>query len=127
MNTITPEERELLRENTGSPSVLRLLDVLEAAEYQRDAAMETVDNIQGKVAMYAGKYEEERKAREKAEAENAALLEKVRRLEVVRDAADKTTRIPNVQYRGQNGEKLALALLDVCKAIDALSGDENPA
>jgi len=37
--------------------ILRLLDALAVAGHQRDAAMDVVENIQGKVAMYAGKYE----------------------------------------------------------------------
>ena len=66
-------------------------------------------------------------ALQKLEAENAELRQKVQRLEAVRDAADKATRVPNVQFRGENDMKMALALIDICKAIDALNaaGEEE--
>ena len=37
--------------------ILRLLDDLAAVGHQRDTATDVIENIQGKVAMYAGKYE----------------------------------------------------------------------
>lgn len=49
----------------------------EKAEAERDIAIGVVENIQGKVAMYAGKYETEKKAREKAEAERNALVKRM--------------------------------------------------
>lgn len=48
---------------------------LERVKIERDRATEVVENIQGKVAMYAGKYEMEKKAREKAEAERDEMKE----------------------------------------------------
>lgn len=52
----------------------------EDAEAECGVATEGVENIQGKVAMYSGKYEMEKKAREKAEGkakEQTAHIEKI--------------------------------------------------
>lgn len=46
----------------------------ERAEIERDAAINVVENIQGKVAMYAGKFEMEKREREKAERERDWLI-----------------------------------------------------
>lgn len=50
---------------------------LEQVKTERDVATEVVENIQGKVAMYAGKYEMEKKAREKAEKTARVLAEQL--------------------------------------------------
>ena len=85
MNTL--ETVALLRKEAEQDSLLphaakiiALCDALALAENQRDKATETVENIQGKVAMYSGKYTLEVKAREKAEAEVSRLREENERL-----------------------------------------------
>jgi len=74
--TITAEERAKWRKesranhmylNQDGERLLLALDALEAAELHRDTATNVVENEQARVAMYVGKYEQEVKAREKAE------------------------------------------------------------
>lgn len=50
--------RDAQKDLTVRPDgIVCLLDALAAAGHQRDTATEVIENIQGKVAMYAGKYE----------------------------------------------------------------------
>jgi len=74
------KEAEQSQHSPHASMILELCDALVLIENQRDKATETVENIQGKVAMYAGKYETEIKAREKAEAEILRLREENKRL-----------------------------------------------
>ena len=69
------KEAEQDRLSPYAAKIIALCDACALIERQRDTATETVENIQGKVAMYAGKYEMEVKAREKDAAEMQRLRE----------------------------------------------------
>lgn len=72
---ITPKERAEWRKS-GDSRIIRLLDALERAELLRDSATAVVENEQGRVAMYVGKYEEALREKEKAERKLEALTGK---------------------------------------------------
>jgi hypothetical protein len=69
------QDAEHDRQSPYAAKIVALCDAFVLMEGQRDKATETVENIQGKVAMYAGKYAMEAKAREKAKAEILRLRE----------------------------------------------------
>lgn len=70
---ITPEERAEWRKS-GDTRIVRLLDALERAELLRDTATAVVENEQGRVAMYIGKYEEALREKEKAARQREAAI-----------------------------------------------------
>lgn len=70
---ITPEERVEWRK-AGDTRIVRLLDALEHAELLRDTATAVVENEQGRVAMYIGKYEEALREKEKAARQREAAI-----------------------------------------------------
>lgn len=74
--SITPEERaEWLKD--GDTRIARLLGALERAELLRDSATAVVENEQGRIAMYIGKYEEALREKEKiARQREAAIRER---------------------------------------------------
>jgi len=75
MVAVFRKEAEYDLQSPYAAKIIKLCDAVVLMKEQRDKATETVENIQGKVAMYAGKYAMEAKAREKAEAEILQLRE----------------------------------------------------
>jgi hypothetical protein len=87
--------------------VQRLLELLEAAETQRDLAIQTVENIQGKVAMYDGMRLVAEKALAKVVRERDVFLKRIVWFSSCPMMAEPSHRCPQggAQYCHKNYEK----------------------